>query len=613
MRQILLERIIRKLLVEQTSPLDYSDVTDILSNKTIRGEFEPTGEDDPRKRIIIKDAPDVQITYAEGYGAVNAFRVVFRTTKEGKDLVNNNNLIDLLRDSILKHPQLGAGSKYDNGNYMYVFSENQSIKQRQVYNVWILDYAKLQSIAKSINDAEQSSKLLRKFSGIPDVNAIAWFMADKIPVLTYKSAVQWLSLMQNKAKQYSLVLRDPSTNKPYKFPDLTKMNRKTVDVTPIVDQRFEEIERGAFIGTVKVTLDANGNEQREYYKGSLVLATISSREQKDYAEFDGEFKNGYPYKGTLTKKDANGNIISVWQGEVKDGGDDGLVPVTGKGKYTKTIKYPKEVKIEDKPVSIENVIPETGYVYGYVNDRFIKINQTDFEDYYTLPENDPARKMYTIEDVTDEETINKLKTKIKIPEKKNVPVIVPVTTQPGVISYPYTVKWFQINGAPVVVYKLTDDDPDVYYYNSTGAKSWYSINREQFESFDKATPKKQENSPKQTKLTDAAKIAELNTIAGIKTTSVSPPQKPKKEQPKPEQPKKEVWKSGDKLIPIKDNIDVYERSGNTFTKQTSRRKSEISDIKFKWYTGGKYAYVDINYNDGDIETYYVLKTDVKKL
>jgi hypothetical protein len=612
MRQNLLEQILRRLLTEQPDLVDFNDVKRNIRVKPIDIE---TDESDIRKRIVIKDAPDSQLDYAIGYGAVNAFRIVFRPTKEGStldkliksDLINDNALISQLRDSISRHPQLGVGSKYDNGNYMYVFSENQSIKQRQVYNVWVLDYAKLLSIANTIDASERSSRLVRKTEN----KGIPWFMIDKIPVYTYKSAVQWLSLLKHKSKEYKLTFRD-QRNLPYKFPELTRINRRPVDVTPIVDQRFEKIDTGNFTGTIKVTVDAYGKEQREFYNGKLPLAQITGDEDFERT-FDGEFKNGRPFKGTITTKDpVTGNIISIWDGEVQET-KLGVVPNLKKGKYTKTIKYPIEVKIEDKPVSIENVIPESGYIYGYVNDRFIKIKQIDFEDYYTLPENDPTRKMYTIEDVTDEETINKLKTKIKIPEKKNVPVIVPVTTEPGVITYPYTVKWFQINGAPVVVYKLTDDDLDVYYYNSTGAKSWYSINRDQFETFDKATPKKQKNSPNQTKLTDAAKIAQLNTIAGIKTTSVSPPQKPKKEQPKPEQPKKEVWKSGDKLIPIKDNIDVYERSGNTFTKQTSRSKSEISDIKFKWYTGGKYAYVDINYNDGDIETYYVLKTDVKKL
>lgn len=664
MKQTILDKILYKILFEQTKK-ELDGIT-IKGKKTTENPISVTNNDtftkrksfdvdadDKRKRVVIKTASDLQYKYAVRSGALQAFKVVLVVKSRYKDDITDSNIVELVQQAISNNPDVGIGSKYDNGNYIYVTSVNQSAnKIRQVYNVWIINYAELLAILKSIQTVETQNGVSNSASDY-NINRFKWFEIGKIPVLQYKDAVQWISLLKTKSKEYNLDLRS-IRRKPYTFVDLTYINKRPVEVDEIKDIETVTIKSeddqlkyalGNFTGTVEVRTLSDGKLSVLKIEGTDGYSLTSG----ENFEFTGKFKNNYPDDGLYKFYDNAGNIVKIWDGSLKYKSYDPPQFVFNKklGKWiTSGIKYPYTT---DRYTLIYNsqtnnatmyTLPDddnvyfgipasesnnSGYWYSVLKSDFeyyILVNSQDDEDKNKRPEptlvtdetiKQKLNKLYdsaSNEEDDEEETESNIKTADT--EKKN--------------EYPREITWLSIdvNNKKIhpTVYKLTDDTTNVYFHDTVN--TWRSMNLTDFETYDKLTntEKQKDKTPKQTVVTDTNLLQKLNKLIASDPTddTKKPEPKPKpkpdpKPDPKPEpEPKKQWLKPGELVIPIPSVINVYELRSNKFIKQTTRLKSSITHMKVKFYSKNHlYLYVDFEYNNGEpSETYWVLTSDVKK-
>ena len=211
-------------------------------------------------------------------------------------------------------------NKYDPEKTLFVYFKAVDKKYKKIWNVWAFDKQEI-----GINDIVKKWKTsLQKSTYFTESDFLDIDRIQSISLMTYSQAEKWFSSLE-KAK------RDFKIDTKIKLPNLSAIKTAddssddtltsqtvTIDANGrVFDSKKQEIwvyTHGFRDGIAELRLAPDGE--------SVILIPISGtcpiqeRITGRLGTFQGEFKDGAPFKGTVTYETANDNQIKIFVGEL---------------------------------------------------------------------------------------------------------------------------------------------------------------------------------------------------------------------------------------------------------------------------------------------------------
>lgn len=376
-------------------------------------------------------SPESDNGWSDSAGAAAALRELMKSSADGKagQYYGPNGKFSAPKDK--------------NGvpQYMYIVGPDVSSRKRvRKHNVWVCDYNQLFYLSKQI---DQIKSLQFQFA----IENNDEYMGN-IVVLDFKRALKWFKILN----QYLDTLTDTQKNqlnlKPINskilIPDLSELSKDyEVEITniktdsEIVNITYDNLEDYSslqgnlinFLGRARIEYDSFGRKTITPLNGTLnnIIKQNDETGKDDLGEFTGEFKNGVPWKGTLTYESGE-----EYTGEFPKGSVKIIKRTNSKGEPFTTFEFDRT---KMKPIQV-------------------KIDKTkEFVPDQTIVKQQDASK-----------SVDEPKTDIKTKE----------------VTYPS--KFTFGDGKAYTVYTTGPSDTFVYIHDaSTKPKVWLTANKQEFE------------------------------------------------------------------------------------------------------------------------------------
>ena len=302
-------------------------------------------------KITVKSAPNFSISTAKGAGGVYAFTVKFKLSGTGAN-PSDSQLRKVMSRWIAENPTtgataIGAASKFANGNYIYLVSNPLTEStDRLKFTVWVIERQKLKDLAVALEDREKMSGFFYETPSSIDFDS---YMIGKSPIMSYNDMVKWFSVLTAAAKKQGIKLTLPSIQKINAVETEINTDEFKSKIVDISDKNWEEYPAVyGFFGKAEISFSTTGAQIITPISGIIEVTEVDTDNDGELHSgyFEGQFKNGVPFKGTWTKYQLTGdetpdNVYSIWKGEFKTEayetsmGDRNfrLEEIPGKGKY----------------------------------------------------------------------------------------------------------------------------------------------------------------------------------------------------------------------------------------------------------------------------------------
>ena len=279
-------------------------------------------------KITVKAASNFSINTSKGAGGVFAFTVKFKLSGDGSN-PSDKQLRKVMSRWIAENPTtgataIGATSKFANGNYIYLVSNPLTESANRLkFTVWVIERQKLKDLAVALEDREKMSGYFYETPSNIDFES---YMIGKSPIMSYNDMVNWFSVLTEAAKKQGIKLTLPNIQKINTVETEINTDEFKSKIVDITNKNWEEYpEVGSFLGKAELSFSTNGAQIITPISGRVGI--IQRKNDKDgephSGYFKGEFKNGVPFKGTLTYyqletdyqlEDAS-DIYEIWKGE----------------------------------------------------------------------------------------------------------------------------------------------------------------------------------------------------------------------------------------------------------------------------------------------------------
>lgn len=242
----------------------------------------------------------------------------------------------LMQDITTTIKSIETYSKYYSKDYRIVLSTPIQRGRRKIYAAWIVDMTTnpLNYFLQLLSKIQQ---LQRSTTFKISKQATKYILGTNTEIITQSEAIGWTTSIRNYLDELKRTDKElynaefPKTKiselQLNSIPDFTKMNRivipaETYDVdikTGLVDIDVEWLykygfQTTTFEGKAIVSNDPiTGNISFQPVNGSITVAGITSNESP--GSFTGEFKDGAPWKGTLTRNNSDDGEESKFIGE----------------------------------------------------------------------------------------------------------------------------------------------------------------------------------------------------------------------------------------------------------------------------------------------------------
>ena len=296
-------------------------------------------------KIIVKAAPNFSINTAKGAGGVYAFTVKFKLSGEGTNPTDSQ-LRKVMSRWIAENPTtgstaIGATSKFANGNYIYLVSNPLTESaDRLKFTVWVIERQKLKDLSVALEDREKMSGYFYETPSNIDFDN---YMIGKSPIMSYNDMVKWFSALTEAAKKQGIKLTLPNIQKINTVATEINTDEFKSKIIDITNENWEEYpEASEFRGKAELSFSTTGAQIITPISGTTPITEDSGSGAQHNGLFNGEFKNGVPFKGQLTyyQLETDSDIYSVWEGEFKGkviykNGERGfdIKAIPGKGEY----------------------------------------------------------------------------------------------------------------------------------------------------------------------------------------------------------------------------------------------------------------------------------------
>ena len=302
-------------------------------------------------KITVKSAPNFSISTAKGAGGVYAFTVKFKLSGTGAN-PSDDQLRKVMSRWIAENPTtgataIGATSKFANGNYIYLVSNPLTESaDRLKFTVWVIERQKLKDLAVALEDREKMSGYFYETPSNIDFDS---YMIGKSPIMSYNDMVKWFSVLTAAAKKQGIKLTLPNIQKINTVETEINTDEFKSKIVDITDENWEEYpDVYGFSGKAEISFSTTGAQIITPISGRIDITEVDTDNdgERHLGYFEGQFKNGVPFKGTWTKYQLTGNktpdnIYSIWKGEFKAEAyenelgerDFHIKEIPGKGKY----------------------------------------------------------------------------------------------------------------------------------------------------------------------------------------------------------------------------------------------------------------------------------------
>lgn len=449
-------------------------------------------------KTIVKSASNYTIKAAKAAGGVYAFIVKIKLFVAKP---SDKQLRKVMSSAIAENPTQGsnavnATSKYANGNYIYLASNPQTDSEDSIkFTVWVIERQNLKDLAAASKDHE---KLSGFFFEVPTSLDFTGVLIGKSPIMSFNDMARWFSILTAAAKKQGIQIKVPDIQKINAIEsnvNTDELKSKIVDITDKNAVEYAALSK--FRGKAEVSYNTNGQQLVMPISGRIVFdpwSSISGESQEHV--FEGTFKNGIPYKGTLIKfkhgvsvppemsvTPLDSDIDTKWVGYVTattvkaNSGVPaitGLSPIIGRGKevinngpgirWTGSNEYYSNIsdKLGRKRTYYLDKLTKTVYSIGFTGTTpyWFVMTQSNFESWVRNPSIKLNTRQLNPDDPTDAATISKLNETwpdamsetIKLLEPKRIPIqfkeeSFPVKAYDLVINEKTKVRSFQLTGA----------------------------------------------------------------------------------------------------------------------------------------------------------------------
>jgi hypothetical protein len=234
---------------------------------------------------------DPELLWTDSSGAAEAVRQATQDTKDEQYYGVNGHFNTATTDGTPK--------------YMYIVGPDVAKRERvRKHNVWVCNFEQLYSISKQLNKQAPLEYYIKLENLVKSKKA----NIGNIIVFDFKDIATWFSVLSQRIKQAGLNIK-PEDSKVL-IPELQYLSTdydpesEKIDTTPktieIDDSNSEQYNYPNFIGTAKLQYDSLGNRVIVPIKGSLRVTKTGTDIS---GMFNGEFKNGAPWKGYIDFED----------------------------------------------------------------------------------------------------------------------------------------------------------------------------------------------------------------------------------------------------------------------------------------------------------------------
>jgi hypothetical protein len=259
---------------------------------------------------ISTDTPS-NFAIAKKAGAVVSFNLKLSDAKG----LTDDQIRKAIAGTLNGNPTTGPSSKYASGEYIYLISSPKP-GNRLKFKVWLIDLKKLRDLAVPLNDIDKTKDYFE--SGPPSIDFNNFKIGRSI-IASVGDMQRWFSILKQRAVEQNIKLTLPNIYKIDKQetePNLSQYQTKLVNITDENSGEFTSLP--TFRGQAKLSYSPeNGREIITPITGRIGIMQIEVNEAKR-GYFEGEFRNGLPYKGKLVyyQLGSDTDVYSIWEGEV---------------------------------------------------------------------------------------------------------------------------------------------------------------------------------------------------------------------------------------------------------------------------------------------------------